>query len=292
MTESNMEEEFLDVTIRFTASIPDLQLQIAAPATTTSVALKRQIRSHLPPDLSKKRLRLIYSGKVLPDVAPLTNALRLLPLPPSPPSNSSKGNGKGISPLVRQQTLYIHCSISDSLTTEELAAEAALATSTASVLTQSPFSGDGTAAAAAAADTTSTTPAPRGFDRLLNAGFTPLEIASLRSQFLAIQGHTHTPDTMPSTSELRTLEDRWIDDTNSAAPAFGSEGGAGLGEDAEGDGGGLDDMLWGNIIGFFWPMGAVLWLLREEGVWSKRRQIAVVTGMLVNVAFSIFRVTS
>lgn len=291
MTESDMEEEFLDVTIRFTTSIPDLQLQIAAPATTSSIALKRQIRSHLPPDLSKKRLRLIYSGKVLPDVATLTNALRLLPPPPSTPSKSPKGNGKGISTLVRQQTLYIHCSISDSLTTEELAAEAALATSIASTLTQSPFSGDGTAAAAAA-DTTSTTPAPRGFERLLNAGLTPLEVASLRSQFLAIQGHTHTPDTMPSASELRTLEDRWIDDTNSAAPAFGSEGGASLGGDAEGDGGGLDDMLWGNIMGFFWPIGAVLWLLREEGVWSKRRQIAVVTGMLVNAAFSIFRVTS
>ena len=97
---------------------------------------------------------------------------------------------------------------------------------------------------------------------------------------------------MPSASELRTLEDRWIDDTNSAAPTVGSEGGAGLVDDAEGDGGGLDDMLWGNIMGFFWPIGAVLWLLREEGVWSKRRQIAVVTGMLVNVAFSVFRVTN
>lgn len=97
---------------------------------------------------------------------------------------------------------------------------------------------------------------------------------------------------MPSASELRTLEDRWIDDTNSAAPAFGGEGGAGVGDDAEGDGGGLDDMLWGNIMGFFWPIGAVVWLLREEGVWSKRRQIAVVTGVLVNVAFSVFRVTS
>ncbi|KAI4135599.1 MAG: hypothetical protein LQ347_000531 [Umbilicaria vellea] len=290
MTESNMEEELLHVTIRFTASIPDLQLKIAAPATTTSVALKRQIRSHLPPNLSNKRLRLIYSGKVIPDVATLTNALHLLPPPPFPPSNLSKGNGKGISPLARQQTFYIHCSISDGLTTEELAAEAALASSTAPISTQSLLSHDGTPAAAA--DTTSTTSAPRGFDRLLSAGFTPLEIASLRSQFLAIQAHIHTPDTMPSASELRTLEDRWIDDTNGAAPAVGSEGGAGLGDDAEGDGGGLDDMLWGNIIGFFWPIGAVLWLLREEGVWSKRRQIAVVTGMLINIAFSVFRVSN
>lgn len=196
-----------------------------------------------------------------------------------------------MSTLTRQQSIYIHCSISDTLTTEELAAEAALATSTAPSSTQPPVSDDGTLAAAAAG-TTSTTPTPRGFDRLLSAGFTPLEIASLRSQFLAIQAHTHTPDTMPSASEQRTLEDRWIDDTNGAAPAFGSEGGTGLGDDAEGDGAGLEDMLWGNLIGFFWPIGAIVWLLREEGVWSKRRQIAVVTGMLVNIAFSVFRVTS
>ena len=98
---------------------------------------------------------------------------------------------------------------------------------------------------------------------------------------------------MPSASELRTLEDRWIDNTNTTdrTNADGFTGGMGA-DDGEGGAAALDDMLWGNIMGFFWPVGAVFWLLREEGVWSKRRQIAVVTGFLVNVAFSVLRVTS
>ena len=99
---------------------------------------------------------------------------------------------------------------------------------------------------------------------------------------------------MPSAAELRVLEDRWIDESTSPGNAGGSggadDGFGGFGGD--GEGGGLEDMLWGNVMGFFWPFGAVVWLLREEGVWSTRRQIAVFTGMMVNVAFSVLRVTS
>lgn len=62
-------------------------------------------------------------------------------------------------------------------------------------------------------------------------------------------------------------------------------------DDNDDDGrGALEDMLWGNLMGFFWPVGAAVWLTREEGVWSKRRQVAVVTGVLVNLAFGVMRV--
>jgi len=150
---------------------------------------------------------------------------------------------------------------------------------------------DGAASPApAAVSPTTTTPQPLGFDRLLSAGLTPPEIAALRSQFLAIQAHTHTPDTMPSAAEMRLLEDRWLDNSSSnPANAAANTGGAFEDEGAEG---GLDDILWGNVMGFFWPVGAVVWGFREEGVWSKRRQIAVLTGVLVNVAFSVLRVAS
>ena len=128
---------------------------------------------------------------------------------------------------------------------------------------------------------------PQGFDRLLSAGLSPTEVASLRSQFLAVQAHTHTPDTMPTPVEMRLLEERWLDADNS-----NMNGGAGA-ADAEDDfGGGLEDMLWGNVMGFFWAVGAIVWLVREEGVWSKRRQIGVVTGVLVNIAFCILRLGS
>ena len=130
-------------------------------------------------------------------------------------------------------------------------------------------------------------PQPQGFDRLLSAGFSPAEISSLRSQFLAIQSHAHTPDQMPTPRELRLLEERWLD---SEGVGGGSDAaGSGLDDDA---GGGLKDMLWGNVIGFFWAVGAIVWLVREEGVWSKRRQVGIVTGVLVNIAFCVLRMGS
>jgi len=131
-------------------------------------------------------------------------------------------------------------------------------------------------------------PAPQGFDRLLSAGLSVAEVTSLRSQFLAVQAHTHTPDTMPSPIEMRQLEERWLD---AGTPQNGGASGAGAGGDDEA-GGGLEDMLWGNIMGFFWAVGAIVWLVREEGVWSKRRQVGVVTGVLVNIAFCILRIGS
>lgn len=86
------------------------------------------------------------------------------------------------------------------------------------------------------------------------------------------------------------LEERWLDDSGSGS---GGEGGipGGAGEGDEGEAGSLEDMLWGNVMGFFWAVGGLVWLAREEGVWSRRRQIGVVTGVLVNIAFGVFRVT-
>ncbi|KAI9820693.1 MAG: hypothetical protein M1827_005062 [Pycnora praestabilis] len=274
----------LHLIIRFTTSIPDLPLTIPTPSTTTTVTLKQQIRTYLPSPTSSNRLRLIHAGKVLPDNSVLISVLNLPSQqptpPPSTPSNNdnAKANGKGKTPIrdppqPEPLRVYIHCSIGDTLTASDLAEEAAAAADSSRAPTPSLQQA-----------LRSTTVAPRGFDRLLSAGFTPVEIAGLRSQFMALQSHAHTPDTMPSDAELRVLEDQWIDEA-AGGGAASVETGEGLTE------GGLEDMLIGNVIGFFWPLGAIF-LLREEGVWSKRRQIAVFTGMLVNIAFSILRVTS
>lgn len=87
---------------------------------------------------------------------------------------------------------------------------------------------------------------------------------------------------------MRLLEERWLE---AGTPLNATGGAVGGGVDDEA-GGGLEDMLWGNVMGFFWAVGAIVWLVREEGVWSKRRQIGVVTGVLVNIAFCILRVGS
>ena len=94
---------------------------------------------------------------------------------------------------------------------------------------------------------------------------------------------------MPSGADLRLLEERWLDTNNPGASGVGPDEGHGS---LAGGEGGLEDMLWGNVMGFFWALGAIVWLVREEGVWSKRRQIGVLTGVLVNLAFCVLRAGS
>lgn len=330
-------EAELLLTIRFSASIPDVLLEIPSPSTTTAAGLKQLIRARLPPELSNHRLRLIYSGRGLEDTVPLSKSLKLLPPPPRSgdgnylPNGSNihdekdrdKDKGKGKAP-VRDPPLprlYVHCSIGDIvLSASDLAAEAAQAsTLLIQQQQQQQQQQQGTSSLSLSQkraqeeaqrrqqqqrqEASTTTPAPRGFDRLLSAGFTPAEVAQLRSQFLALQSVSRTPDTMPSGAELRELEDRWMDEGSTAAAMPGAGGGAGGGGGgiggafADDDGGfgtgsqgALDDMLWGAVMGFFWPVGCAMWLRREEGVWSWRKGLAVFVGVVINAAFGAMRV--
>lgn len=282
----------LDVVVRFSTSNPDLVIAIEKPSITTALSLKQKIRSQLEGTAASARLRLIHAGKVLQDDVALSKSLNItVPPPPSANEKSEKAKGKqpvrDVSKPPPAARVYIHCSIGDALTSTELVTEAKAAEDVdkASISKRGLNTETSTQQDGAAVSTT--TPAPRGFDRLLSTGFTPAEVATLRTQFLAIQAHTHTPDTMPSGPELLALEERWLDNTHSnTSGADGLEVGGFNGEDA----GGLEDMLWGNLIGFFWPIGAMCWLMREEGVWSKRRQIAVLSGFLVNLTFGFLRV--
>lgn len=198
--------------------------------------------------------------------------------------------------------MYIHCSIGDVLTREELDNEAstALATLVSGSNPTPPTSKDrnkesgdhgvGSSSSAQGREEqnpNTTIPAPLGFDRLLATGFTASEVQQLRTQFLATQTHIHTPETMPSPSTLRSMEDAWMDGNNGA----GNGDGAGGFEDMDGLPGALDDLLWGNVMGFLWPLGAVL-AVREEGIWSRRRGFAVIGGAIISVMFGLMRVLS
>jgi len=284
----------VDLVIRFTTSAPDLVVTIAAPSQTSTLSLKQQIRLHLPAETAANRLRLISAGRVLTDTTAIAKSINI---PPPPPRSQHKidPNDKGKAPLrsspppQSHARVYIHCSVGDVLSTEELAAEATAAEEADIALLSKTQQAEITAPHKE--NTSSgTTPGPRGFDRLLNAGFSQAEVATLRTQFLAVQAHTHTPDTMPTGDDLRAVEDRWLD---SDAAGSGQAAGGGDGDGSFGaEDGGLEDMLWGNIMGFFWPIAAVCWLMREEGVWSRRRQIAVLSGMLVNLTFGFLRLTN
>lgn len=322
---THLPEQLIYLIIRFTASVPDLPLSICTPKTATTLSLKQLIRENLPPNHAPARLRLIYAGKVLADTEPLSKSLRLPPPPPrrnGPYNEDGPGSkSKGKQPLRESpaseygtttdtppgvKRYYIHCSLGDALSATELAKEAALAQSTEASLksqyetsqtsssqrrTSKSFTGDGSGARRRSSTATVPQPQAQGFDRLLSSGFTPQEVASLRSHFQTNLSYTHTPDTMPSPAEMRILEDRWLDSTaTDPSPALTGEGGdTGWGAGFAVEDGGLDDMLWGYMTGFFWPLGALVWGFREEGVWSRRRQLAVVMGVLINTIFGFMR---
>ncbi len=262
----------IDVVVRFSASIPDVILPIASPQATSTITLKQSLRPHLPPPANHARLRLIHAGKVLPDTVALSKSL-----PISPPPQSAKAQGK--QPIRDTPRIYIHCSIGDGLTPSELSEEEAAAKAADAAISAHTSNSARVTVDDQHGQSTSTTPAPQGFDRLLSAGFTQPEVTALRSQFLAIQSHSHTPESMPTGPELLALEERWLDgSSNPSADTLSSD-----------ESGALEDILYGNLAGFFWPVGAA-WLLREEGVWSRRRQIAVLTGFMVNLLFGFLRV--
>ncbi|KAJ5297458.1 hypothetical protein PENANT_c005G10022 [Penicillium antarcticum] len=308
------------ITVRFSASIPDLQLDVPDPEITTGAGLKQLIRAELPPDLSPHRLRLIYAGRGLEDTTALTVSLKLPPSPSRSPgsiseteeqSEATTDSVKGKQPLRdTRPRLYIHCSIGDiALSESDLANEAGVASthllqekkkkaSKDAVSTLFPRSGQSNLQSnsnSQPTQTNTTTPAPRGFDRLLSAGFTSSEVTALRSQFLAVQSVSHTRDTMPTGDQLRDLEDRWMDEGSTAAGVAGGSGGGVAGGDDDGSigagsRGAMDDMLWGAVMGFFWPVGCAMWLRREEGVWSWRKGVAVFVGVVVNAAFGMMRI--
>ncbi|KAE8144936.1 DUF2407 C-terminal domain-containing protein [Aspergillus avenaceus] len=293
MSTQDQSPDPLLLTIRFSASIPDLPVDVPNPETTTAAGLKQLIRAQLPTTLSSHRLRLIYSGRGFEDAVPLSTSLKL---PPAAPRDDTGKEGKGKAPVRDKPRLYVHCSIGDIvLSGADLATEAELAS------TIRDEDGAGNAPLqqrqVVVEVETSTTPAPRGFDRLLSAGFTATEVSALRSQFMAVQAVSRTPDTMPSGAEMRDLEDRWMDEgPSAAAAAAGLAGGeaVGLNDDEGGFGAGsrgaMDDMLWGAVMGFFWPVGCAMWLRREEGVWSWRKGLAVFVGVVVNLAFGAMRI--
>ncbi|RMZ90615.1 hypothetical protein DV736_g2170, partial [Chaetothyriales sp. CBS 134916] len=352
----------VDVTIRFSASLPDLPLSIslATHPYANTCTLKQLIRRSLPAECANRRIRLIYAGKALLDNDPLTSSLKrrgpAAAAASTPSSNSTpsraatptaaiagdndkggSGGGKGKTPIrdpvasasqhLQQQLLlpriYVHCSIGDlTLPPAELEREARVASVggrdtahhsparhagprlNASSPLASSYKDNGTDPLSPPPPPSPPAPPPaRGFDRLLASGFSPPEVASLRLQFLSIQSHTHTPDTMPSPTTLRSMEDAWLDGSDSLAAASSAaitmtgatttaDGGAGA---ATGTGyeateqSALDDMLFGTAMGFFWPVGCLLWGVREEGVWSTRRKMAVVVGVCLNLVIGLVK---
>ncbi|KAK4179463.1 DUF2407 ubiquitin-like domain-containing protein [Triangularia setosa] len=275
----------LHITIRFSTSLPDLELDIPSPSTTTVVALKHLIRQRLTPSTgSKSNLRFIHNGRILPDSSPLSTVFKSLP-PPPPANPDIKGKGKDVifgEQQQQRQRVFVNCSIGHVLGVEELKDEESAATKPATP--------------APAAPTPATHQAngrePRGFDRLAGS-LTREEILNLRLTFRGYHAARYTPDSMPSAERMLELEDAWLD--NGSGGGFtqqdgGSGEGTGTGEEeGEGWAGNVDLLVKGMAIGFIFPMGVVGWLLREEGLWSKRMGVFVSLGVLLGVVVGFVR---
>ncbi|KAI1006748.1 hypothetical protein K3495_g1474 [Podosphaera aphanis] len=267
--------DILPLTVRFTNAF-DLSLDILAPDQVSVVGLRLAVRSKLDPPLSQQRLRFIYRGRILKDDEILSEVLKRPCIAPLP---DPTGKGKARAPPPPR--VYVNCSLGDVMSAAELSSEA-----DAAKISPRKSRLSHTAPSEKRGQISSHT--PRGFDRLLSGGFTPTEVNQLRLQFRSIQQSIHTPETMPSPNSLLNIEDAWIDDNSGNGPGAT---GIDFGDDGLG-GGAIDDILWGNIIGFVWPLGCIGFLMRESGVWSRRRQMAVSTGFILSVAFGILRAIS
>ena len=269
----------LHLTIRFSSSHPDLDLDIPSPQATTVLSLKHLLRSRTG---SRNRLRLIHQGRLLPDASALSSVLK--PLRPPPPSKTPspsprddpKGKGKAVdvAPGEALRT-YVNCSIGDELSAQDLADEAEAAA-------RPPEDTAGASTTDQTRPPTTTRPRPRGFDRLLTAGFTASEIATLRTQFASIHTERFTPDAMPSPDTLRGLEDSWIDTNAGELPSAGAGGGV-LEDDISSMANVLDVLIRGMMVGFFFPLGSMTWLLRQGGIWSEKWQIFVGSGVVLSL---------
>lgn len=254
----------LHLTIRFSNSHPDLHLDIPLPQTTTVLALKSLLRTRLT-STPRSRLRLIHQGRILPDSSSLSSVLKQLP-PPPPASNDPKGKGKVDEGGVTR--VYVNCSIGDELTDEELKKEEEEAI-------KPPEN-----AAETGTNSTSTRPRPRGFDRLLQSGFTTSEISTLRTQFTSINTARYEPDAMPSPDTLRNMEDAWIDNNAGGIPSETNP----LEDEYTSMASLLEIMFRAMMVGFFFPLGSLAWLLREQNLWSKRWRLFVGFGVVFSLS--------
>ncbi|KAL2206025.1 hypothetical protein CC79DRAFT_1398000 [Sarocladium strictum] len=283
VSQSSSSSSTLHVTIRFSNSYPDLDLDIPSPECTSVLGLKYLLRTSIA---SHSRLRLIYRGRLLADTAALSSVLQQPPPLPASQSHQTEhvdpsGKGKArldpppsLPPII--QRVYVNCSIGDELSAEELEEEREAAA----------LPPDNSAATSSgAAPPTSTRPRPRGFDRLLQSGFTSTEISTLRTQFASIHNERFASDALPSPDTMRGLEDAWIDNNagegpnNAAARAFEDEGSTMATV--------LDVLIRGMMIGFFFPLGSMTWLLRQEGIWSEKWQIFVGSGVVLSLTVGV-----
>ncbi|KAH9851745.1 DUF2407 ubiquitin-like domain-containing protein [Lenzites betulinus] len=254
-----------DLTIRFTEGIPDLTVQVVEKDTVKDV--KHNIRIARP-ELKDRRLRLIHAGQLLADGTPLYSRIASEEQRRHRSEVAVDDEQEPTTPGSSTGTAWLHCSVGPQLSEGE-AEEDKLQTAQLKPL--------------------------RGFDRLAAAGFSEEDIANIRLQF-----HTHSArdyldqefdDQEDYDEHARTLEEQWIDSLDGGSSASQSQTA-------------VSSLHNGIVLGFFFPLipffffrsskPAVFWDDDTEHhtmispVFSRKMQMGIVVGLLLNVLFGLW----
>lgn len=238
--------------------------------------LKLMIRSKVK-GTERRRLRIIYNGRVLNDLTNFKAEVLELRL-------------RQVQQQEEQEPLqlYLHCLVGDELSNAELAQEKELDKEIQSVTTAPPVV---------------------GFDRLLLQGVSPQDVNDMRRQFHLIyspdllQGGTSSGVNDVEEDEsrqeaIRQLEERWLEGTFSNAAENSADTTAALeptamraAAEAEGTHH-TEDLLIGLLIGAFLGVVAGVFLLMDDSMFNKTQRLAIVAGILGNIICVFTRVTS
>ncbi|KAF9131376.1 hypothetical protein BGW39_001884 [Mortierella sp. 14UC] len=122
-----------------------------------------------------------------------------------------------------------------------------------------------------------------GFDRLREAGFSEDEIRSIRRQFHASRGTVTSTvgengiavgldQDEDASARARRIEEEWIDQHGAETLPEGLEGS-------------YDEMVWGLMLGFFMGLIVLFWF--KEATFSRRQQMGIIAGIMINVGFGV-----
>ncbi|KAH9080325.1 DUF2407 C-terminal domain-containing protein [Lactarius deliciosus] len=265
-----------ELMVRFTEGVQDLLLRLTEHDSVHDVKLKiREAR----PQLQRRRLRLIHAGRLLTDSTQLASWLGTLEERQQRAAAKDKdGADSSIAPAMPGPAgpWLLQCSVGPQLSEGDDDDDAQAQEAQIKPL--------------------------RGFDRLTSAGFSEEDILNIRRQF-----HSRSVADYLSTAEFPTeeectrsmraaLEEQWID-------GLGGGGGAGGGS-AESDSR-ARAVLNGIIIGFFFPLLPFFFLRApkpaafwesghaldtpESTVFSRRMQMGLVVGFILNIIFGLWR---
>lgn len=237
----------------------------------------------------RRRLRLIYNGRVLNDQTNFKIDIF------DPKLRQLRELGEPMDEL----QVYVHCLVGDELSPEQLSQEKELDRKAQEV---------------------STLPQVIGFDRLLSQGVLPQDVNDLRRQFQMVylpEYLENFPQSAVSDVEedesrqefIRQLEERWLESTNNgSAPA--QPGLAASNSNANNETTGVavapstaamraaaelegthhnEDLLLGLVLGAFLGVVAFVFLMMDDTMFNKNQKLALVVGISTNVVFAIFR---